>query len=62
MLSHGQGAVERGFNLRDQSLKKNIRAESLNTHRIITDQLISCNVKHEKIDISNLCYLLNLQE
>ena len=53
MFSHGQGAVERGFDLRDQSLKKNIRAESLNTHRIITGQLISCNVKHETIDISN---------
>ena len=53
VLSHGQAAVERGFNLRDQSLKENISAESLNAHRIITDHMISCNVKPETIDISN---------
>ena len=41
------------FNLRDQSFKENISAESLNAHRIITDHMISCNVKPETIDISN---------
>ena len=52
VLSHGQAAVERGFNLRDQSLKGNISAESLNAHRIIIVHMISCNVKPETIDIS----------
>ena len=52
MLSHGQAAVERGFNLRDQSLKGNISAESLNAHQIIIDLMISCNVKPKTIDIS----------
>ena len=53
VLSHGQVAVERGFSLRDQSLKENISAESLNAHRIITDNMISCNVKPETLYISN---------
>ena len=53
VLSHGQAAVERGFNLRDQLFKENVSAESLNAHRIITDHMISCNVKPETIDISN---------
>ena len=53
VLSHGQVAVERGFSLRDQSLKENISAESLNAHRIITEHMISSNVKPETIDISN---------
>ena len=53
MVSRGQAAVERGFNLRDESLKENISAESLNAHRIITEHIISCNVKPETIDISN---------
>ena len=53
VLSHGQVAVERGFSLRDQSLKENISAESLNAHRIIAYHIISGNVKPETIDISN---------
>ena len=53
VLSHGEAAVERGFNFKDQSLKENISAESLNVHRIITDHMISCNVKPETIDIPN---------
>ena len=53
VLSIGQAAVERGFNLRDQSIKENISAESLNAHWIITDDMISCNVKPETTDISN---------
>ena len=52
MPSHCQAAVERGFNLRDHSFKENISAESLNTHWIITDHMISCNVKPET-NISN---------
>ena len=39
--------------MRDQSLKENISAESLNAHRIITDNMISCNVKPETLYISN---------
>ena len=53
MLSLGQAAVERGFNLRNQSLKENISAEALNAHRIITYHIISGNVKPETVDISN---------
>ena len=53
MLSHGEAAFERGFNLRNQSLKENISAESLNAHRIIAYHIISGNVKPETIDISN---------
>ena len=53
MLSLGQAAFERGSNLRDQSHKENISAESLNPHRIITDHMISCDTKPEIIDISN---------
>ena len=53
VLSHGQVAVERGFSLRDQSLKENISAESLNAHRIVIDHMVSCNVKPETIDISD---------
>ena len=53
VLSHGQVAVERGFSLRDQSLKENISAESLNAHWMITDHMISSSVKLETIDISN---------
>ena len=62
VLSHGQAAVERGFNLRDKSLKENISAESLNAHQIITDHMISCNVKPETIYIKQTYYLVNLQE
>ena len=62
MLSHGQAAVERGFNLRDKSLKENISAESLNAHQIITDHMISCNVKPETIYIKQTYFLVNLQE
>ena len=53
VLSYGQAAVKRGFDLRDQSLKENISSESLNAHQVITDHTISCNVKPETIDISN---------
>ena len=53
VLSLGQAAFERGSNLRDQSLKENISAESLNPHRLITDHMISCDTKPETIDISN---------
>ena len=53
VLSHGQAVVERGFNLKDQSLKENISAESLNAHRIVIDHMVSCNVKPETIDISD---------
>ena len=44
VLGHGQAAIEKGFNLIDQSIKENISAESLNADRIITDHMISCNV------------------
>ena len=53
VLSHGEAAVERGFDLRDQSLKENISTESLNAHGIITDNMISCKVKPETLYISN---------
>ena len=39
--------------MRDQSLKENISAESLNAHRIVIDHMVSCNVKPETIDISD---------
>ena len=62
VLGHGQAAVEKGFNLIDQSIKENLSAESLNADRIITDHMISCNVKPETIDIKQTYYLVNLQE
>ena len=39
--------------MRDQSLKENISAESLNAHQIITDHMVSCSVKPEAIEKFN---------
>ena len=49
--SHGQAAVERGFNLRDISLQENISAESTNSHRITIDHMLSHGLTPETIDI-----------
>ena len=49
--SHGQAAVETGFNLRDISLQENISAESTNSHRIIIDHMLFHGLTPETIDI-----------
>ena len=51
VLSHGQAAVERGFNLHDISLQENIGAESTNSRRIIIDHMLSLGLTPETIDI-----------
>ena len=51
VLSHGQAAVERGFNLRDISLQENVSAESTNSCRIIIDHMLSHGLTPETIDI-----------
>ena len=51
VLSHGQAAGERGFNLRDISLQENISAESTNSRRIIIDRMLSHGLTPETIDI-----------
>ena len=51
VLSHGQAAVGRGFNLRDISLQENISAESTNSRRIIIDHMLSHGLTPETIDI-----------
>ena len=49
VLSHGQAAVERGFNLRGISLQENISAESTNSRRIIIDHMLSHGLTPETI-------------
>ena len=54
VLNHGQASVERGYILRNATLKDNISELSLNSKRLITDHILSNDLRPETIKISTL--------
>ena len=52
VLSHGQASVERGFSLRNSTLKDNITETSIDSKRMIIDHMLSNNVTADTIQIS----------
>ena len=54
VLNHGQASVERGYSLRNATLKDNISELSLNSKRLITDHILSNDLRSETIKISTL--------
>ena len=54
VLNHGQASVERGYSLRNATLKDNISELSLNSKHLITDHILSNDLRSETIKISTL--------
>ena len=52
VLSHGQASVERGFSLRNSSLKDNISDLSTYSKRVIIDHMISNKIKASTMEFS----------
>ncbi|XP_066910897.1 uncharacterized protein [Clytia hemisphaerica] len=52
VLSHGQASVERGFSLRNASLKDNISELSIDSKHVIVDHMLSNDLKPETMDIN----------
>ena len=52
-MSHGQVAVERGFNISNSALKTNISPEGVIAKRLVKDHLIANNLKPHSIQITN---------
>ena len=52
-MSHGQAAVERGFNINNSALKTNISSEVVTTKRLVKDLLLANNLKPHTIQITN---------
>ena len=48
-MSHGQAAVERGFNINNSALKTNISSEGVIAKRLIKDHLLGNNLKPHTI-------------
>ena len=54
VLSHGQASVERGFSLRNSTLKDNISDLSTYSKRVIIDHMLSNKIKASTMEISTL--------
>ena len=52
VLNHGQASVERGFSLRNVTLKDNISELSLDSKRLIIDHMLSNDLRPETIESS----------
>ncbi|XP_066934412.1 uncharacterized protein [Clytia hemisphaerica] len=50
--NHGQASVERGFSLRNASLKDNISELSIDSKHVIVDHMLSNDLKPETMDIN----------
>ena len=51
--SHGQVAVERGFNINNSAVKTNISPEGTIAKRLVKDHLLANNLKPHTIQITN---------
>ena len=51
VLSHGQASVERGFSLRNATLRDNISELSLDSKRLIGDHMLSNDLRPKTIEI-----------
>ena len=45
-MSHGQAAVERGFNINNSDLKINVSPEGVIAKRLVEDHLLANNLPH----------------